>query len=40
MASAEAAKGERFLRKAERKACWDARDHFWDCMKSNKEDVQ
>lgn len=23
---------ERFLRKAERQACWDARDTFWKCL--------
>nr|ACO12800.1 C1orf31 [Lepeophtheirus salmonis] len=31
-------KTEKFLKKAERKACWESRDTHWDCLKSNKED--
>ncbi|XP_075452865.1 cytochrome c oxidase assembly factor 6 homolog isoform X1 [Ascaphus truei] len=23
----------------ERKACWGARDHYWQCMDENKEDI-
>ena len=30
-------KGERFLRKAEREACWKAKDAFWVCMRRNDE---
>ncbi len=30
-------KGERFLRKAEREACWGAKDRFWDCLRANGE---
>ena len=37
--SPEKDKSERFLRKAERQACWAERDKFWACMKSNAEDV-
>lgn len=33
------AKGEKFLRKAEREACWKARDDFWDCFRANNEVV-
>jgi hypothetical protein len=32
------AKGEKFLKKAERQACWGARDKFWDCMQLNGEE--
>ena len=33
----EQPKKEKFLRKAERQACWGARDQFWDCMKATGE---
>ncbi|XP_059082540.1 cytochrome c oxidase assembly factor 6 homolog [Tigriopus californicus] len=33
------AKGEKFMKKAERKLCWDHRDAFWACMKSSREDA-
>ena len=33
------ATGEKLLNKAERKQCWDARDAFWNCMKSNGEEI-
>ncbi|KAG9465124.1 cytochrome c oxidase assembly factor 6 homolog [Eleutherodactylus coqui] len=23
----------------ERKACWDARDHYWQCLEVNKEEA-
>ncbi|CAJ0950607.1 unnamed protein product [Ranitomeya imitator] len=23
----------------ERKACWDARDKYWECLQDNKEDA-
>lgn len=32
------AKGEKFLNKAERKQCWDARDNYQKCFKENQED--
>lgn len=32
-------KEEKFLRKAEREVCWKARDSFWACMTTNKEDT-
>ena len=35
---AKGAQGEKFLKKAERQQCWNARDEFWQCMKSNNED--
>lgn len=38
-AGANQAKGERFLRKNERKACWEARDQFWECMRKSGEDA-
>lgn len=25
---------------AERKACWDARDHLWQCLDDNDDKVQ
>lgn len=31
-------KGEKFLNKANRNICYNARDCFWDCMKANNED--
>jgi len=31
-------KKEKFLKKAERKACWDAKDDFWKCMDKGGED--
>ncbi len=35
--SAKGATGEKFLKKAEREACWGARDKFWACMTANGE---
>ena len=30
----------KFLKKAERKACWDARDRYWECLdKSGQEET-
>ena len=37
--SGEKPKGEKFMKKAERELCWAAKDKFWDCLKSNNEDV-
>ncbi len=34
------AKGEKFMKKAEREQCWKARDAFWDCMNSNGEKAE
>ncbi len=34
----KSAKGEKFLKRAEREACWCARDSFWECMRANDED--
>ena len=28
----EPAKKEKFMKKAERQACWGARDEFWNCL--------
>ena len=33
------AKGEKFMKKADREKCWSERDRFWDCMKANGEDI-
>ncbi len=32
-----ALKGERFMRKGERAACWGAKDAFWACMRKSGE---
>ena len=32
-------KGAKFLKKAEREACWGARDAFWDCYKASGEEA-
>ena len=29
----EKAKGEKFMNKAERERCWNARDQFWNCYR-------
>jgi len=31
------AKNEKFLKKEDRKKCWDARDAYWSCLKTNDE---
>lgn len=31
------AKGEKFLKKAEREQCWKAKDAFWKCMEVNHD---
>jgi cytochrome c oxidase assembly factor 6 len=36
---AKGAKGEKFLKKAEREVCWKARDEFWKCMTANNEQM-
>ncbi len=38
-ARAAGIRGERFLRKEERKQCWGAKDAFWRCMRDNGEDA-
>lgn len=37
--SPKGAKGEAFLKKAEREKCWNARDEYQKCMKNNHEDA-
>ena len=32
MAAEDPKKGEKFMKKAERKQCWDARDEYWSCL--------
>lgn len=36
--SPKGAKGEAFLKKAEREKCWNARDDYQNCMKKQGED--
>ena len=35
---AKKATGEKFMKKAEREACWGARDKYWECLKANNDE--
>lgn len=32
------ASGEKFMKKAERTKCWEAKDKFWACLRKHAED--
>ena len=40
MAEAQPERKEKFMKKAERAACWGARDEMWSCMEKLKGNVE